>query len=146
MLRENPQWRETPYPHACSTHATSNQTYTFAVLLYIQIKLSTHCNASIPCLHRDTATAHLFCSAIPMLSLSIAQASNHPQVAICYILRSTAQPGSYIRPSRWQKYTNEEGNRNTTVTTTQQMEQKPNLCMVLDLVGAQLQPLQVQEW
>ena len=45
-----------------------------------------------------------------------------------------------------QNYANNQGNRNLAITTTKQLDQKPNLHMELELVGAQLQPLQLQEW
>ena len=45
-----------------------------------------------------------------------------------------------------QNYANNQGNRNLAITTTQQLDQNPNWYMDLDLVGAQLQSLQLQEW
>ena len=45
-----------------------------------------------------------------------------------------------------QNYANNQGKGNLTIATTEQLDQNPNLSIELDLVGAQLQPLQLQEW
>ena len=45
-----------------------------------------------------------------------------------------------------QNYANNQGKENPTVEATQQLDQNLNLYMELDLAGAQLQPLQLQEW
>ena len=45
-----------------------------------------------------------------------------------------------------QNYANNQGKGNPTLEATQQLDQNPNWYMDLDLVGAQLQPLQLQEW
>ena len=45
-----------------------------------------------------------------------------------------------------QNYANNQGKKYPTVEATQQLDQNLNLYIELELVGAQLQPLQLQEW